>query len=168
MTIPPPCLLSLHILFSAGLLLPLFLPQDTVNAFSDFLRFFHFLFQCKIPLIERFPLDGQLGIFFFPCLCRKSVHRAIATEWARFRKENPPLRAMVNGWLARKSTRNTRSHIVSAAWNLNPPFNTIAAESQRLFIVLALIPAPELMFLEQSMSAVCAISICAISIYAGA
>ena len=41
-TIPPPCLLSLHILRPAGLLLPLFLPQDTVNALSDFLGFFHF------------------------------------------------------------------------------------------------------------------------------
>ena len=48
MTIPPPCLLSLHILFSVGLLSPLFLPQDTVNALSDFLGFFYFLFQCKI------------------------------------------------------------------------------------------------------------------------
>ena len=61
-TIPPLCSLSLHILFSAGLLFPLFLPQDTVNALSDFLRFF----QCKIPLIERFPLGGQFGVFFFP------------------------------------------------------------------------------------------------------
>lgn len=66
LTIPPLCLLSLHILFSVGLLFPLFLPQDTVNALSDFLRFFHFLFQCKIPLIERFPLGGQFGVFFFP------------------------------------------------------------------------------------------------------
>jgi hypothetical protein len=49
-----------------GLLFPLFLPQDTVNALSDFLRFFHFLFQCKIPLIERFPPGGQFGVFFFP------------------------------------------------------------------------------------------------------
>ncbi len=31
MAIPPPCLLSLHILLSVGLLFPLFLPQDTVN-----------------------------------------------------------------------------------------------------------------------------------------
>ena len=56
-TIPPLCPLSLHILFSAWLLFPLFLPQDTVNALSDFLRFFHFLFQCKIPLIEFFALQ---------------------------------------------------------------------------------------------------------------
>ena len=28
LTIPPPCLLSLHILFSVGLLFPLFPPQD--------------------------------------------------------------------------------------------------------------------------------------------
>ena len=77
--IPPPCLLSFHILLSVGLLFPLFLPQDTVNALSDFLGFFHFLFQCKIPLIERFPLGGQLGVFFFPCLCRDcglAVHYA--------------------------------------------------------------------------------------------
>ncbi len=50
MTISPPCLFSfliLHILRPVGLL---FLPQDTVNALSDFLRFFYFLFQCKIPL----------------------------------------------------------------------------------------------------------------------
>lgn len=51
-----------------GLLFPLFLPQDTINALSDFLGFFYFLFQCKIPLIKRFPLGGQLGVFFFPCL----------------------------------------------------------------------------------------------------
>ena len=38
--LPPPCPLSLHILLSVGLLFPLFLPQDTVNALSDFLRFF--------------------------------------------------------------------------------------------------------------------------------
>ena len=53
MTISPPCLFSfliLHILRPVGLL---FLPQDTVNALSDFLRFFYFLFQCKIPLIEH-------------------------------------------------------------------------------------------------------------------
>ena len=37
-TIPPLCPLSLHILFSAWLLFPLFLPQDTVNALSDFLQ----------------------------------------------------------------------------------------------------------------------------------
>ena len=37
-TIPPLCSLSLHILFSAWLLFPLFLPQDTVNALSDFLQ----------------------------------------------------------------------------------------------------------------------------------
>ena len=42
LTIPPPCLLSLHILRPAGLLLPLFLTQDTVNALSDLLGFFHF------------------------------------------------------------------------------------------------------------------------------
>ncbi len=33
---------------SAGCAFPLFLPQDTVNALSDFLGFFHFLIQCKI------------------------------------------------------------------------------------------------------------------------
>ena len=54
MTIPPPCLFSFlifHILRPVGLL---FLSQDTVNAFSDFLCFLYFLFQCKIPLIEFF------------------------------------------------------------------------------------------------------------------
>ena len=30
-TIPPPCLLPLHILRPAGLLLPLFLPQDAAG-----------------------------------------------------------------------------------------------------------------------------------------
>lgn len=39
MTILPP-FLSLHILCPAGLLFPLFLPQDTVNALSDFLGLF--------------------------------------------------------------------------------------------------------------------------------
>ena len=70
LTILPPCPLSLHILLSVGLLFPLFLPQDIVNTLSDFLGFFHFLFQCKIPLVERFPLGGQLGILRFPRLCR--------------------------------------------------------------------------------------------------
>ena len=76
LTIPPPCVLSLHILLSVGLL---FLPQDTVNALLDFLCFFHFLFQCNIPLIECFPLGGQLGVFIFPWLCRDcdlAVHHA--------------------------------------------------------------------------------------------
>ncbi len=54
LTIPPPCLFPFHILRPAGLLFPLFLPQDTVNALSDFLGFFHFLFQCKI---DDVPLD---------------------------------------------------------------------------------------------------------------
>ena len=48
----------------------LFLPQDTVNALSDLPGFFYFLFPRKIPLGERFPLGGQLGILRFPCLCR--------------------------------------------------------------------------------------------------
>ena len=42
-----PCLLSLHILRPAGLLLPLFLPQDIVNALSDLLGFFHFPFSAR-------------------------------------------------------------------------------------------------------------------------
>ena len=89
LTISPPCLLSLHILLSVGLLFSLFLPQDTVNALSDFLCFFHFLFQCKIPLIEFFPLGGQLGIFFFPCSglwsCRSSRLRDnLSPLWIRF------------------------------------------------------------------------------------
>ncbi len=40
LTILPPCLLLLHILLSVGL--P-FLPQNIVNALSDFLDFFYFL-----------------------------------------------------------------------------------------------------------------------------
>ena len=60
--ISPPCLLSFHILRPAGMLLPLFLPQDAVNTPADLLGFFHFPFQYKIPLIERFPLGDQLGI----------------------------------------------------------------------------------------------------------
>lgn len=36
---PPPCLLPLHILRPAGVLLPLFLPQDIVNAPADLLGF---------------------------------------------------------------------------------------------------------------------------------
>ncbi len=103
MTIPPPCLLSLHILFSAGLLFPLFLPQDTVNTLSDFLRFFHFLFQCKIPLIECFPLGGQLGVFFFPWLCRDyglAVHHAFKIIFRRVRCGcRVPFMSGVEWWL---------------------------------------------------------------------
>ena len=79
MITPPPCLLPLHILRPAGLLLPLFLTQDVVNALSDLFGFFHFLFQRKIPPVERFPLGGQLGILRFPCLYRQgglAVHHA--------------------------------------------------------------------------------------------
>ena len=47
LTIPPPCLLSFHILCPEWLLFTLFLPQDTVNALLDFLGFFHFLFQSR-------------------------------------------------------------------------------------------------------------------------
>ena len=69
LTIPPPCLLSLHILLSVGLLFPLFLPQDTVNALSDFLGFFHFLkeranFEQITEMLDRvfekFPDDTRL------------------------------------------------------------------------------------------------------------
>ncbi len=60
LTIPPLYLLPLRILRPAGLLLPLFLPQDTVNSLADLPGFFHFLFQRNIPLIKRFPFDGQL------------------------------------------------------------------------------------------------------------
>ena len=90
LTIPPPCLLSLHILRLAWLPFPLFLLQDTVNALSDFPGFFHFLFQYKIPLIERFPLGGQLGVFFFPCLCRDcgfSVHHAFEIVFRRCKQD---------------------------------------------------------------------------------
>ena len=89
MTIPPPCLLSLHILRPAGLS-PLFLPQDTINALSDFLCFFYFLFQCKIPLIECFSLSGQLGVFFFPCLCRNyglAVHHTFEISFRRRKQD---------------------------------------------------------------------------------
>jgi len=58
---------------------PLFLPQDTVNALSFLLGFFYFFFQRKIPLVERFPFGGQLGVLCFPCLCRNgglAVHHA--------------------------------------------------------------------------------------------
>ena len=61
MITPPPCLLPLHILRPAGLLLPLFLPQDVVNAPADLLGFFHFLFQRKIPPVERFLDKWKLG-----------------------------------------------------------------------------------------------------------
>ena len=71
LTIPPPCPLPPYILRPAGLLLPLFLLQDVVNAPADLLGLFHFPFQCKIPPVERFPLGGQLGIFRFPCLYRQ-------------------------------------------------------------------------------------------------
>ncbi len=84
MPTPPPCPLPFHILRPAGLLLPLFLPQDTVNALSDLLGFFHFFFQRKIPLIERFPLGGQLGILRFPYLHRQgglAVHHAFDDGW---------------------------------------------------------------------------------------
>ena len=89
MTIPPPCLLSLHILRPVGLF-PLFLPQDTVNALSDFLCFFHFLFECKIPPVERFPLGGQLGILRFPCLCRDcglAIHHAFQIIFRRRKQD---------------------------------------------------------------------------------
>jgi len=52
---------------------PLFLSQDTVNALSYLLGFFHFRFQRKIPLVERISLGGQLGILRFPCFCRNGV-----------------------------------------------------------------------------------------------
>ena len=71
--------LTQTVFFTSCAVFSLFLPQDTINALSDFLGFFHFLFQCKIPLIKRFPLGGQLGVFFFPCLCRDcglAVHHA--------------------------------------------------------------------------------------------
>ena len=52
MTTPPPCPLPLHILRPAGLLLPLFLPQDVVNTPADLLGFFHVPFQRKIPPVS--------------------------------------------------------------------------------------------------------------------
>ena len=55
-----------------------------------FSRLFHFLFQCKIPLIECFPLGGQLGVFIFPCLCRDcglAVHYALGIIF-RCRKQD--------------------------------------------------------------------------------
>ena len=68
---PAALLLSLHILRPAGLLLPLFLPQDVVNAPADLLGFFHFPFQCEIPPVERFPLVGQLGTLHFSYFYRQ-------------------------------------------------------------------------------------------------
>ena len=44
----PPCLSPPHILRPAGLLLPLFLPQDAVNALSDLLGFPGS--DCRAPL----------------------------------------------------------------------------------------------------------------------
>ncbi len=60
-------MLPLHILRPAGLLLPLSLPQDTVNALSYPLGFFHFRFQRKIPLVECVSLTGYAfaPILFF-------------------------------------------------------------------------------------------------------
>ena len=69
MTISLPCLLAFHVLCSAGVLFPLFLPQDTVNALAELFGFFYLVFECKIPLIERFSFGGQLSILRFPCLC---------------------------------------------------------------------------------------------------
>ena len=83
---PATFLLPLHILRPAGLLFPSFLQQDTVNALSNFPGFFHFLFQRKIPLIERFLLGGQLVVFCFPCLCRYcglAVHHAFKIIFCR-------------------------------------------------------------------------------------
>ena len=56
MIIPPLCLLPFHILLSVGLLFPLFLPQDTVNALSDFLGFG----QRLLPLV----LEINVGLFY--------------------------------------------------------------------------------------------------------
>ncbi len=53
LTIPPPCLLSLHILRPARLPFPLFLPQDTVNALSDFLGFFPLYFITAVVYALR-------------------------------------------------------------------------------------------------------------------
>jgi len=43
------------------LLFPQFLPQDILNAFVKLLGFLNPIFECKIPLIERFPLGSQLA-----------------------------------------------------------------------------------------------------------
>ena len=53
LTIPPPCLLPLHILCPALRLFPLFLPQDTVNALSYLLGFGQFLFALVLEINIR-------------------------------------------------------------------------------------------------------------------
>ncbi len=50
--------MELIILFSAWLLFPLFLPQNTVNALSDFLGCFHLLFKLGVRL-ARGEGDGR-------------------------------------------------------------------------------------------------------------
>ena len=121
----PSCPLPLHILRPAGLLLPLFLPQDAVNALSDLLGFFHFPFQRKIPPVERFSLGGQLGILRFPCLCRNgglAVHHAFEIIFRRREKDLLglgqrlfPLVLEVNVGLL-----NARQHPLSGAGLLHP------------------------------------------------
>ena len=49
-TTPPPCLLPSYILRPAGLLLPLFLPQDVVNAPADLLGLGQMLFSLVLEI----------------------------------------------------------------------------------------------------------------------
>ena len=75
-----------YILRPAGLLLPLFLPQDIVNTSADLLGFFHFPFQREIPPVERFPFSGQLGILMLNRSMSVSLLTSIlnALRWTRF------------------------------------------------------------------------------------
>ncbi len=53
---------------------------------SGFLGFF----QRKIPLMECFPLGGQHGILYFPCLCRDCglvVHHAFEIVFRRCKQD---------------------------------------------------------------------------------
>ena len=75
----PVSLSMLHVLRPARGLFPLFLPQDAVNALSYLLGLLYLGFEGEIPLVEFFPLGGQLVVFRFPCLCRDcglAVHHA--------------------------------------------------------------------------------------------
>lgn len=55
LSIPRHCFSMLHVLRPAGLLFPLFLPQDTGNTLSDSLGLLYLVFEGKILLIERSP-----------------------------------------------------------------------------------------------------------------
>jgi hypothetical protein len=67
-----PAVLSVIAPYPAGLLFPLFLPQDTVHALTDFLRFFHFLFRSKIsrcsPIMDlNFSSSPTISMMLLAC-----------------------------------------------------------------------------------------------------